>query len=593
MTNRGGVRKVIFAPEGGGHNILVLFREGGVGVWDLDQAICLSTQQDASYAAVAIEWHSKAVPIVACSDGHLRFFDLSLAFCSSSFLSRNFREPLASVALLSGKMAAHAAVKAQLQRGGAADEAAAAAGTSGASPEARAGVNYGEALNRAAAEPEAAEEAYRRLLPLRTPGAAGEGSLSLGERCLRTARALGETDEFNFWRLAGTMVSTASSQHAPGGVQRDPPPDIPEFMELFQPPEVLAASEERRTGLRARASRGEGRTRRVIVNHHILLGEHTKAMRCLLAADVTTDAGRADVFKACLVAQAVGPDTFRSTVQMAAMQLMAEDNLDEAVELLTLVPGGIESAASKLQDQGRWVDAARLARTRLPWDAMAGAYRRWSGHLEETGRSMESALVLLSLGEWAEVSRRLQRSGFTEVAAHFQALCEGAGIDLIQTPPGGGLPVAGEASGSSEGGHAAGGSPEVSLTSPRSVLGALQGEVGRDLRRRSITGGAGAGEEGLETHLRLLRQGGGVAPDFLSSPRGVASTPAGGAWGIVEAPPERTVWIEAPSPGQRAPTADPFPFSGIPGSQAGGNEQRNSSSYTGFNIRSAFKDAFS
>ena len=29
MTNRGAVRRVIFAPEGGGHNILVLFREGG------------------------------------------------------------------------------------------------------------------------------------------------------------------------------------------------------------------------------------------------------------------------------------------------------------------------------------------------------------------------------------------------------------------------------------------------------------------------------------------------------------------------------------------------------------------------------------
>ena len=58
-----------------------------------------------------------------------------------------------------------------------------------------------------------------------------------------------------------------------------------------------------------------------------------KAMQILLGGDVTTDAGRADVFKACLVAQAVSPETFQSTVRHAAMQFIASEGLDEATSI--------------------------------------------------------------------------------------------------------------------------------------------------------------------------------------------------------------------------------------------------------------------
>ena len=154
-----------------------------------------------------------------------------------------------------------------------------------------------------------------------------------------------------------------------------------------------------------------------------------------------------------------------------------------------------------------------------------------------------------------------------EVATHFQSLCGEAGIHITLPDP-------------------TAASPHAALTSPRSVLGALHKQVGKDLRRRSL---AEAEEvtSGLETHLDLLRQAGEVPPEFLASPRGVASTPATGLFGTIVAPEQTTVWIapatQALPPRATTPEAQAFPFQGVPGSRQASGESP--TSYTGFNLR--------
>ena len=143
-----------------------------------------------------------------------------------------------------------------------------------------------------------------------------------------------------------------------------------------------------------------------------------------------------------------------------------------------------------------------------------------------------------------------------EVATHVRRLCGEAGIYITLPDP-------------------AAASLDAALGPRRASRAGREGPVAEEV------------ESGLETHLDLLRQAGEVPPEFLASPRGVASTPATGLFGTIVAPEQTTVWIapttQAEAPRATTPEAQAFPFQGVPGSRQASGESP--TSYTGFNLR--------
>ncbi|EDQ90061.1 uncharacterized protein MONBRDRAFT_31975 [Monosiga brevicollis MX1] len=108
-----------------------------------------------------------------------------------------------------------------------------------------------------------------------------------------------------------------------------------------------------------------------------------------------------DILRACFIASITQPDSYRTTVKMAAMNLIASNRLDEGIELLVLT-GFCKEACSYLQSYGRWEDAVILAKHTL---SVADQRQVMSKHASELVKTswQEAALLYASSGDTAAV----------------------------------------------------------------------------------------------------------------------------------------------------------------------------------------------
>jgi len=144
--------------------------------------------------------------------------------------------------------------------------------------------------------------------------------------------------------------------------------------------------------------------------------ERRRGIALLLSSQLEGAAATQDWLMACLVAGFVSPDAQRETVAAAVERLMRADQLELAIPLLCLIGEG-EDACSRLQQRGRWEQAAALAKTALDGGARARVLRRWAEQLHTRGETARSVEVLLSLGETQAVIERLLEAADYDAAA--------------------------------------------------------------------------------------------------------------------------------------------------------------------------------
>lgn len=84
--------------------------------------------------------------------------------------------------------------------------------------------------------------------------------------------------------------------------------------------------------------------------------------------------------------------------------------------LLFLIGRGAD-ACERLQKQGRWEHAAKLAKASLPPADRGVVLGRWAEHLHNKGEATRAIEVWLSLGKVQEVAERLLEAGRFDTAA--------------------------------------------------------------------------------------------------------------------------------------------------------------------------------
>lgn len=171
---------------------------------------------------------------------------------------------------------------------------------------------------------------------------------------------------------------------------------------------------------------------------YILLDEKERAMELMLETPNDHAAFYIDTLKACLLAAALSLDTsvttsthFKTTVRLAASNLIAHGHLDEGVQLLCLLgPQARLDAARYLQSYDRWTDAAWLLKVcpHLTIADMQPVLTRWAQHLlNNTSNMQQHAMayeLLLSLKCWTEVLSALATHSRIDIAALLAYACE-------------------------------------------------------------------------------------------------------------------------------------------------------------------------
>ena len=128
--------------------------------------------------------------------------------------------------------------------------------------------------------------------------------------------------------------------------------------------------------------------------------------------------------QACVVAAGRSPAHFTNTATTVASMLIARGDILRHTELLCAVGKGLE-ACKALQAHDRWEEAARLAKTLLPRDECNDVLQRWVQQLTAQGEAMQSACVLVSIGDMRGALGVLTQSEQdAEAAALLALMCE-------------------------------------------------------------------------------------------------------------------------------------------------------------------------
>lgn len=76
-TSKGVIKRINFSPSPSTHQIMVLFSEGDIGIWDLDHGVKVSASsylKGRDLKAVDCDWISESIPVVGKNPSTLFFF---------------------------------------------------------------------------------------------------------------------------------------------------------------------------------------------------------------------------------------------------------------------------------------------------------------------------------------------------------------------------------------------------------------------------------------------------------------------------------------------------------------------------------------
>ncbi|CAF4427020.1 unnamed protein product, partial [Rotaria magnacalcarata] len=171
------------------------------------------------------------------------------------------------------------------------------------------------------------------------------------------------------------------------------------------------------------------------IDSYIALQQVDRAVQLLLDTDPADDTYAINCIKACLISsmQKQANETPKNTVtKLVATNLIANGKVDEGVQLLCTIDLCAE-ACRYLQDHNQWERSIWLAKLRLKPNSneYIDVIKRWSEYvrLHSPTSKMNSALILISCGQFRRAIEVLHNQGATELAIRLFVCCKQFSVD--------------------------------------------------------------------------------------------------------------------------------------------------------------------
>ncbi len=251
------------------------------------------------------------------------------------------------------------------------------------------------------------------------------------DRCLFVASLFNDPWEQRFWRLTEYYLYQYSSL----GENSSRPSSLLPSYELLLDCQTFEQLQLERTIRRDIKCTSSTNSLSFCIDSYIALKQIDRAVQLLLDTDPNDDIYALNSIKACLISsmQKQSTDASRNTViKLVATNLIANGKVDEGAQLLCIIDLCSE-ACRYLQDHNQWERSVWLAKLRLKSNSneYLDVIKRWSEHvrLNSPTSKMNSALILISSGQFRRAIEILHSQGATELAIRLFACCKQFGID--------------------------------------------------------------------------------------------------------------------------------------------------------------------
>lgn len=168
-------------------------------------------------------------------------------------------------------------------------------------------------------------------------------------------------------------------------------------------------------------------TEKRIADFQLLMGNKEKVVEKLLETDVNSNQFMLSALKACVISASISTEAFQNSIKLLATNLIANGQLLQGVELLSLIGKGLDSCRY-LQTYDKWEYAAWLAKATLTESEVAIVMRRWANHLIEnpSEEDKNKALnIFLMINDYHEVLQILcDHENMIEKAVPFYILVQ-------------------------------------------------------------------------------------------------------------------------------------------------------------------------
>lgn len=382
------IRKLRFAPGKNNMKLLVLHMEG-LDIWDVKESERLGQWRNSPFrdylSILDAEWSASDRPLLACSDGSVRVFDISLNQCSSS-LAEDAQERISFPLLM--PRSAFQAVKSGLQ------------------------------LNLSASTE--CTNSHKDLILNYISDHIPSNEAGIPERCFRAALQCGDQPQAELWTVASYYLRF----HA--GKECTPLDTVYDLLCDSSTYRQMAAE---RAALYQSKPRAYEHTRQ-LTRDHLLLNDKDKAIALLLNTEPEHGHFYSNHLLACLAAilQPAGcHGNAHSTLKLVATHLIASGHIWQGVEILIL-NGQVPDACRYLQANHLWEDSARVAKlllmdkekgvgTLAEVSEAAEIWRRWASHLSNCRQKFGATLILIAVGAWHRAAELLVHQHMHDAAA--------------------------------------------------------------------------------------------------------------------------------------------------------------------------------
>lgn len=333
------------------------------------------------------EWSASDRPLLACSDGSIRVFDVSLNQCSST-MSEYVQDPIQCPLLM--PRTAFQAIKSGLQ------------------------------LNLST-EIECFNPHKDLILNYLTQHYSPSDSLDIPDQCFRSALLCGDQLQAELWTVASFYLRYHSGKESTSALDT--------VYDLLCDSSTYRQMAVERAALYSSKPRAYEHTRQ-LTRDHLLLNDKDKAIALLLNTEPEHSHFYSNHLLACLAAilQPTGCNgNAHSTLKLVATHLIASGHVWQGVEILIL-NGQVPDACRYLQANHFWEDSARVAKlllmdqerrseNQMETGEAAEIWRRWASHLNNGRQKFAATLVLVAVGAWHKAAETLAQQQMHDAAA--------------------------------------------------------------------------------------------------------------------------------------------------------------------------------
>ena len=253
-----------------------------------------------------------------------------------------------------------------------------------------------------------------------------ETSRSPIDRCLLVAQLFNDSWENRFWRLTRFFLNEFSL------IKND---DLLPSDDLLLDKKTFEQIQLERT-IRRDVKCSSSSALLSCVDSYIALQQIDRAVQLLLETDPSRENYALNCIKACLISsmrQQPSTEISKNTVtKLVATNLIANGKVDEGVQLLCSIELCAD-ACRYLQDHHQWERSIWLAKLRLKPNSTEylELFKRWSEfvRLHSTTSKIQSALILISSGQFRRAIEVLHQLGAIELAIRLFICCKQFSID--------------------------------------------------------------------------------------------------------------------------------------------------------------------